>query len=137
MARSYEMLRFGQLALIILTLALLSMAGCADIECSDDDLLYGVEVLVSEPGGPYDEPVSIRFRVDDGAWSMVDDTEAVDAMDDASCESRGRCFIGFDLGGRYEVEVRRGRASATFETMVWEDFCSVDTVQVPLELPAT
>lgn len=118
-------------------IACLLWSGCADVECGEDDLAYGVELLIREPGGPYAEPVSIRFRVDGGAWLEVSDTEAVDPLDDAECPERGRCFIGLDLPGDYEVEVRRGPASATFSTRVIMDYCSARTVRVPLELPET
>jgi len=118
-------------------IACLLGSGCADVECGDDDLAWGIELLIREPGGPYDEPVSVRYRVDDGAWFEISDTEAVDPLDDAECPERGHCFIGLDRTGDYEVEVRRGAASASFPARVIMDYCSARTVRVPVELPET
>jgi len=119
---------------VVLVFAL-GVAGC-NFGCTSG-IVYGVEILIDEPGGPYMEPVSIRYRVDGDVWHDVPDTSDVIANDVAECPLRSRCYIGAEQEGVYEVEVRRGRASAMFETIVSTDSCHVNTVTIPLSLPAT
>ncbi len=115
----------------------LGLGGCRSLEC-DDSIAYGVELVIDEPGGPYTEPISVRYRVDGGTWREITDIE-MDGIPDyiAVCSSRSRCSLGAELEGLYEVEVRRGRASASFEIAVPSDLCHVVTRVVPLSLPAS
>lgn len=117
------------LAVSSLALAGLALAGCRD-GCVPG-VEHGVEVLIMEPGGPYAEPITIRYRVDGGEWIAIDDTSIA-----GECTERGRCLLGEELEGSYEVEVQRGIARARFETVVTANACHVMTVTVPLSLPA-
>jgi len=118
-------------------LLVLSLAGCKSAECGDT-IEYGIELVIDEPGGPYPDPISIRYRVDGGTWRDIPDTEAADIPDHiAVCTERTLCRLGAELEGTYEVEVRRSRASAAFESTVPTSYCHVVTRVVPVELPAT
>ncbi|HHH30607.1 MAG TPA: hypothetical protein ENK57_20010 [Polyangiaceae bacterium] len=129
-------MRFPSRAAVVAAL-MLSLGGCADFGC-DDRVFYGVEVLVDEPGGPYSDPVEVRYRVDGGLWQEITDTESPDILDVIGyCPERARCLLGPELPGLYEVEVRRGRASAMFEVDVPSSTCHVVTRAVPVSLPAT
>lgn len=119
----------------VVVLGALGLAGCRD-GCPPG-VMYGVEVLIMEPGGPYDAPVTIRYRVDGGGWYTIDDTSVPGATPEAECTARGRCLLGAELEGVYEVEVRRDIARAMFETVVVANRCHVQPVTVPLSLPAT
>jgi hypothetical protein len=122
------------LAALSLALAGLGLAGCRD-GCVPG-VEHAVEVLIMEPGGPYAEPITIRYRVDGGEWVVIDDTSIPGARPEGECTERGRCLLGEELEGGYEVEVQRGIARARFETVVTANACHVMTVTVPLSLPA-
>lgn len=111
-------LRTGLLSLAIL------LGGCVyELECTDI-ALYGVHLEITEVGGPRDEPIEIRYRVDGGEWRT-----------DAECGSRDRCALGPELAGDYQIEVTRGAATVTVETRVAADRCHVIPETVPIELP--
>lgn len=100
----------------------LSVLGCA-FECTAEEA-YGVELEITEEGGPRDEPITIRYRVDGGDWQT-----------DAICHRRTRCLLGSEWDGRYEIEVTRGPVTARAETTVAADRCHVLTETVPITLP--
>lgn len=116
-------------------LASLALSGCT-FGCTTD-IHYGVEVLIMEPGGPYDAPISIQYRVDGGTWHAIEDTSVLGPQAAGMCTERGRCLLGEELEGTYEVEIRRDIARARFETFVNANACHVQTITVPLSLPAT
>ena len=113
--------RWPLLALV----ATVGAQGCLyDLECTDD-VRYGVELEISEPGGPYPEPIEVRYQVDGGAW-----------ISDAVCPSRATCSIGPELAGGYVIEISRGAATVTVETRVAADRCHVITETIPVEIPS-
>lgn len=111
----------------IVVCALFFTAGCKDIECSPD-LVHGVVLNIYEEGGPHTEPISIRYRVDGGAW-----VEIVDSRDE--CAARTSCELGPELDGSYEIEVSRGPVTVTTFIDVSADRCHVQTVEVPVTIP--
>jgi hypothetical protein len=100
----------------------LSALGCA-FECTSEEA-YGVELEITEEGGPREELITIRYRVDEGEWRT-----------DARCVGRRLCVLGPELDGRYEIEVTRGPVTARAETTVAADRCHVLTETVPITLP--
>jgi hypothetical protein len=123
-----------RLLVLSVALAALGLAGCPELGCTDE-LVYGVEIAITEEGGATTEPIGIRYRVDGGEWSELASTEAP-GSGDFSCTSRQRCSLGPEIAGEYEIEVTRGPSSASITARVSADRCHVRTVGVPVSLPA-
>jgi hypothetical protein len=117
-----------------LTIALV-LPGCVELGCTDE-LVFGVNVVITEEGGATAEPISITFSVDGGAPVTITDTADTTATGDFYCDSRQRCHLGGELAGSYEITIRRGAASAMATTTVSADRCHVIPRTVPVTLPA-
>lgn len=115
--------------------SVLLLHGCEDLECTDE-LVYGVEIVITEEGGATADPISIEYSVDGGAPATIADTADTTATGDFYCESRQRCFLGGELAGSYDVTIRRGAASAMVTASVNADRCHVNTRTIPVTLPA-
>lgn len=110
--------------------ALLAASGCRDIECASG-LAPGVEIRILEAGvGPHTDPIMVRYRIDGGAWTEIDDTMS-------GCAERTFCQIGWEMDGSYEIQIIRGSATVTVFTDVSADRCHVLTRMLAVEIPDT
>jgi len=113
---------------ILLVLGALLASGCRDVTCTSE-ILPGVILRITEEGGPFAEPIAVRYRVNGAGWMDIADTSA-------GCAQRTRCELGPELDGRYEIEITRGPVHASTYVDVTADACHVHTVEVPVTLPA-
>lgn len=119
---------------IAITIAPL-LPGCVELGCTDE-LVYGVEVVITEEGGATADPITIEYAVDGGTPVTIADTSDATALGDFYCASRQRCSLGGELAGSYEITIRRGAASAMLGATVNADRCHVNTRTVAVTLPA-
>ena len=109
----------------------LLVSGCA--ACTTE-VVFAVDVVVQEASGPTADPVSIRYRVDGGEWTVIPDTQGI-VMTGDICLGREECLIGPEISGEYEIEVTRGPDMATAMSSVGEDDCHVMGTRVVVTLP--